>query len=122
MNTSGEFPLMLLGTISNRIESVGGGFVVNEKTKGEIGCDFFANFADYTAVDENLYYKGVDKHKVDHARLVQHHQEEIENPSLDPTLPLYPFHSGDNLLALTRKHNVSTDVTSLLTRFEGLSR
>lgn len=61
-------------------------------------------------VDENLFYKGVDKHKVDPARLVQHHhqdQPELADASSDPTLPLYAFHSGDSLLALTRKHNVS---------------
>ena len=75
-------------------------------------------------MDENLYYKGVDKSAVHAARLHQSHSptELIHdhstpsysrtetNPSADPesdgALPPYPFTSGDTLLALTRKHNV----------------
>ncbi|EJD07550.1 L-serine ammonia-lyase [Fomitiporia mediterranea MF3/22] len=72
---------------TNEYFSVGGGFVVNEKTK----------------VDENLFYKGVDKHKVDPARLAQHEHD----TSSDPSLPPYAFHSGDSLLALTKKHNMT---------------
>lgn len=74
-------------------------------------------------VDENLFYKGVDKHKVEPARLVQQPgQQKYEpsdsdspsnhNASSDPTLPTYAFHSGDSLLALTRKHNVSYPLSS----------
>lgn len=54
-------------------------------------------------VDENLFYKGVDKHKVEPARLAQHHEATAE---LNPGQPPYTFHSGDSLLALTKKHNV----------------
>ena len=68
-------------------------------------------------VDENLFYKGVNKHLVDPARLAQHHslsEPAVDNreggaphPSkVDPMQPPYSFHSGDSLLALTKKHNV----------------
>ena len=63
------------------------------------------------AVDENLFYKGVDKSVVHNARLHQSHS--LAEPPQDgksapeDELPLYPFKSGDSLLALTRKHNVS---------------
>ncbi len=110
--------------------SVGGGFVVNEKTK----------------VGENLFYKGVDKRAVHGARLHQTHSltdpathptsihspaletgalstndDEAQNTSVmagrtpdpmdepfDPEAehPPYPFVSGNSLLALTHKHNV----------------
>ncbi|KAL5531652.1 hypothetical protein ACEPAG_4529 [Sanghuangporus baumii] len=72
---------------TNEYFSVGGGFVVNEKTKA----------------DENLFYKGVDKHKVEPARLAQHDHD--VRP--DSTLPPYVFHSGDSLLALTKEHNMT---------------
>ncbi|KAL5536927.1 hypothetical protein ACEPAF_750 [Sanghuangporus sanghuang] len=72
---------------TNEYFSVGGGFVVNEKTKA----------------DENLFYKGVDKHKVEPARLSQHDHDARS----DSTLPPYVFHSGDSLLALTKKHNMT---------------
>lgn len=64
-------------------------------------------------VDENLFYKGVDKRVVHGARLHQTHQAEQGDPILgtpnkdDPGHPPYPFDSGNSLLALTRKHNVS---------------
>ncbi|EIW58703.1 L-serine ammonia-lyase [Trametes versicolor FP-101664 SS1] len=80
---------------TNEYFSVGGGFVVNEKTK----------------VDENLFYKGVDKSIVHGARLQQTHSSEStpgappEAP--DPIQPPYPFVSGDSLLALTKKHNMT---------------
>ncbi|TFK91713.1 L-serine ammonia-lyase [Polyporus arcularius HHB13444] len=80
---------------TNEYFSVGGGFVVNEKTK----------------VDENLFYKGVDKSVVHGARLHQTHSSEgapgeaAQAP--DPTQPPYPFSSGDSLLALARKHNMT---------------
>ncbi|TFY80953.1 hypothetical protein EWM64_g3058 [Hericium alpestre] len=75
---------------------VGGGFVVNDKTK----------------VDENLFYKGVDKKSVHGARLHQSHSlaepnEERDSNSQDDEHPPYPFTSGDSLLNLTRKHNMT---------------
>ncbi|KAL4072991.1 serine dehydratase alpha chain-domain-containing protein [Scleroderma yunnanense] len=82
---------------TNEYFSVGGGFVVNEKTK----------------VDENLFYKGVNKRIVHGARLHQSHQAEEGDPTLgtpsenDPGHPPYPFDSGNSLLALTRKHNLT---------------
>jgi hypothetical protein len=63
-------------------------------------------------VDENLYYMGIDKTKVDPARLSQTHGvdtpvEHAQPFSGDgPTQPPYLFHSADSLLALTQKHNV----------------
>ncbi|KAI0349652.1 L-serine ammonia-lyase [Trametes cingulata] len=80
---------------TNEYFSVGGGFVVNEKTK----------------VDENLFYKGVDKSIVHGARLHQSHASEPapgDPPQApDPIQPPYPFVSGDSLLALTKKHNMT---------------
>ncbi|TCD68411.1 hypothetical protein EIP91_010812 [Steccherinum ochraceum] len=79
---------------TNEYFSVGGGFVVNDKTK----------------VDENLFYKGVDKSIVHGARLAQTHSNadgESEDTPPSPTQPPYPFTSGDSLLALTRKHNMT---------------
>ncbi|KAJ3571143.1 hypothetical protein NP233_g3949 [Leucocoprinus birnbaumii] len=117
---------------TNEYFSVGGGFVVNEKTK----------------VDENLFYKGVDKKSVHGARLHQSHAAETpllteaneaststqdpghpgtqptttstnnstsaskddikdKNPSTNDLLPPYPFDTGATLLALTQKHNLS---------------
>ncbi|ETW78941.1 hypothetical protein HETIRDRAFT_387140 [Heterobasidion irregulare TC 32-1] len=80
---------------TNEYFSVGGGFVVNDKTK----------------VDENLFYKGVDKSVVHNARLHQSHSlaepPQDGKPAPEDELPLYPFKSGDSLLALTRKHNMT---------------
>lgn len=82
---------------TNEYFSVGGGFVVNEKTK----------------VDENLFYKGVDKSVVHGARLHQTHnaaegdQTQDQPATNDPGHPPYPFESGNSLLALTRKHNLT---------------
>ncbi|OCH91026.1 L-serine ammonia-lyase [Obba rivulosa] len=81
---------------TNEYFSVGGGFVVNEKTKA----------------DENLFYKGVDKSAVHGARLHQTHSmsdpvEDGPRPPPDPCQPPYPFVSGDSLLALTKKHNMT---------------
>ncbi|KAG2129074.1 serine dehydratase alpha chain-domain-containing protein [Suillus bovinus] len=82
---------------TNEYYSVGGGFVVNEKTK----------------IDENLFYKGVDKSMVHGARLHQTHNtiEGDQTPAQpavdDPGHPPYPFESGNSLLALTRKHNLT---------------
>ncbi|KAF9268964.1 L-serine ammonia-lyase [Marasmius fiardii PR-910] len=84
---------------TNEYFSVGGGFVVNEKTK----------------VDENLFYKGVHKNDVHGARLQQTHSLSDPTPSLSletvspPYVqgPPYPFDSGSSLLALTKKHNMT---------------
>ncbi|KAJ3537001.1 hypothetical protein NMY22_g5787 [Coprinellus aureogranulatus] len=90
---------------TNEYFSVGGGFVVNDKTK----------------VDENLFYKGVDKKTVHGARLNQsHHVAQIEGVGQtteggdnqsegrqDPSHPPYPFDTANTLLALTRKHNLT---------------
>ncbi|CUA78101.1 hypothetical protein RSOLAG22IIIB_02718 [Rhizoctonia solani] len=90
---------------TNEYFSVGGGFVVNDKTK----------------VDENLFYKGVYKNKVDPARLSQTHgqdlpllasapESETEDGTQPPpgpsqTQPPYLFHNGESLLQMARKHN-----------------
>ncbi|KAF9078109.1 L-serine ammonia-lyase [Rhodocollybia butyracea] len=97
---------------TNEYYSVGGGFVVNEKTK----------------VDENLFYKGVDKSVVPPARLQQTHSlsepdlnsapsvltepsSSTSNDNAAPNMvdvgPPYPFESGNSLLALTQKHNMT---------------
>ena len=81
--------------------SVGGGFVVNEKTKGE--RDTFTIFPVHLGrdphvviVDENLFYKGVDKSAVHGARL--HQPSSPSDPAsdgagqaADPIQPPYPF-------------------------------
>ncbi|KAJ7126608.1 serine dehydratase alpha chain-domain-containing protein [Mycena crocata] len=101
---------------TNEYFSVGGGFVVNENTK----------------VDENLFYKGVDKKAVHGARLHQVHAppsepaghavaastSSSETVSSEPPVefaadphqepgPPYPFASGNSLLELTKKHNMT---------------
>ncbi|KAF8801264.1 L-serine ammonia-lyase [Phlegmacium glaucopus] len=93
---------------TNEYFSVGGGFVVNDKTR----------------VDENLFYKGVDKAKVHGARLHQNHSVsdpvDSQTPSTervpsgdtvktatDNQQPPYPFDNGKSLLTLTRKHNMT---------------
>ncbi|KIY52904.1 L-serine ammonia-lyase [Fistulina hepatica ATCC 64428] len=78
---------------TNEYFSVGGGFVVNEKTK----------------VDENLFYKGVDKKLVHGARLHQTHTSGEPPCSEAPSAgdPPYPFDTGNTLLALSRKHNMT---------------
>ncbi|KAG8220910.1 serine dehydratase alpha chain-domain-containing protein [Butyriboletus roseoflavus] len=82
---------------TNEYFSVGGGFVVNDKTK----------------VDENLFYKGVDKSAVHGARLHQTHSVEkgdatpTQPEANDPGHPPYPFESGNSLLALTKRHNLT---------------
>jgi hypothetical protein len=69
-------------------------------------------------VDENMFYKGVDKRSVHDARLHQSHSVSEPFPALSSNSPLgpqipeseihppYPFESGSSLLALTAKHNV----------------
>ncbi|KAF9478272.1 L-serine ammonia-lyase [Pholiota conissans] len=92
---------------TNEYFSVGGGFVVNEKTK----------------VDENLFYKGVDKTKVHGARLHQTLHSLIDpvdgtvlavtdQGSSEASVPEYndpphAFDTGNTLLALTKKHNMT---------------
>ncbi|TFY72303.1 hypothetical protein EVG20_g708 [Dentipellis fragilis] len=96
---------------TNEYFSVGGGFVVNDKTK----------------VDENLFYKGVDKSSVHGARLHQSHS--LAEPGEERTMdepndvhPPYPFTSGDSLLGLTRKHNLTiAQIVYDNERFFGLS-
>ncbi|KAA1468759.1 L-serine ammonia-lyase [Dentipellis sp. KUC8613] len=96
---------------TNEYFSVGGGFVVNEKTK----------------VDENLFYKGVDKSSVHGARLHQSHSlaepgEERTTDEPNDVHPPYPFTSGDSLLGLTRKHNLTiAQIVYDNERFFGLS-
>jgi len=66
-------------------------------------------------VDENLFYKGVDKTKVHGARLYQHHNitdrpqdiSSSDGSEMDSMEPPYPFDTGNTLLSLTKKHNVS---------------
>lgn len=104
---------------------------MNDKTKGTCSIAPDCKFIHYSpnAVDENLYYKGVDKSAVHVARLHQSHslsEPEQPTPSLSATesnspaysettedLPTYPFTSGDTLLALTRKHNVCSSLSGL---------
>ncbi|KZV85702.1 L-serine ammonia-lyase [Exidia glandulosa HHB12029] len=80
---------------TNEYFSVGGGFVVNQQTK----------------VDENLYYKGIDKHSVDPARLSQLDVVPVDasgsEQQHDSHQPPYQFHSGASLLSLTRQHNMT---------------
>lgn len=74
-------------------------------------------------MDENLFYKGVDKTKVHGARLHQSYspsdsvssqissaERVLSGNNIDPAMdnqhPPYPFDSGNSLLALTKKHNV----------------
>lgn len=88
----------------------------------------------WLSVDENLFYKGVDKSAVHGARLSQ--TSSLSDPLLNaPPLhgaeqgarsdpdhlneatpgeqrPPYPFKSGNDLLALTKNHNVSASLYS----------
>lgn len=113
---------------TNEYFSVGGGFVVNDKTKGlyKIVVSRIRWF-EFFVVDENMFYKGVDKSTVHEARLHQisstvdtinkAHLGSDESVSSNPVVhnteegsghPPYAFTSGDTLLALTKKHNVCT--------------
>lgn len=88
---------------------------------GQTGIEYYSYL-----VDENLFYKGVDKTKVHGARLHQSHlaSEPVDKqmssvdgiPSretvIDKQHPPYPFDSGKSLLALTRKHNVGSTIPS----------
>lgn len=87
---------------------------MNDKTKGRCRLLCGSINADLVPVDENLFYKGVDKSIVHGARLHQTHQAEqgdAIHPSKDddPGHPPYPFDSGNSLLAITRKHNVRAE-------------
>lgn len=71
---------------------------------------------DILPVDENLFYKGIDKNLIEPARLSQHslnepplrgEDEKEGDRASTANKPPYSFHSGESLLALTRKHNVS---------------
>ena len=65
-------------------------------------------------MDENMFYKAVDKRDVHGARLHQHYSLSEPNIDLSSTandqamseLPPYPFETGQDLLSLTKKHNV----------------
>ncbi|KAG9048917.1 hypothetical protein FS837_011654, partial [Tulasnella sp. UAMH 9824] len=78
---------------TNEYFSVGGGFVVNEKTK----------------TDENLYYMGIHKKNVDPSRLSQTHvippEDAAKSKDAGIAQPPYLFHSAESLLAMTEKHN-----------------
>ncbi|KAF7356793.1 L-serine ammonia-lyase [Mycena venus] len=88
---------------TNEYFSVGGGFVVNEKTK----------------VDENLFYMGVDKKAVHAARLHQVHAPPEGDPdTVTPPAGLSSAEKatsdpeedspeGNSLLELTKKHNMT---------------
>ena len=69
-------------------------------------------------MDENLYYKGINKSVVHGARLHQSHslvesEDNVEvsqssaSASAPEANPPYPFESGKALLALTKKYNVN---------------
>ena len=60
-------------------------------------------------MDENLYYKGINKSNVDPYRLSQQYDEDPEHPRPRETKahePPYLFKSGETLLAMTEKYNV----------------
>jgi len=60
-------------------------------------------------VDENLYYKGINKSVVDPSRLSQQYSGDPEHPRPKATNahePPYLFKSGETLLAMTEKYNV----------------
>lgn len=70
-------------------------------------------------MDENLFYKGVDKTSIEPSRLSQSYPSKgtaIEAPDLDDQVvksastsdnPPYLFDSGASLLKLTETHNVA---------------
>lgn len=94
---------------TNEYYSVGGGFVVNEKTKGEFPSSRKA-VAYLLLVDENLYYMGIDKNKVDPARRSQVHDADAVDDveySGNASQPPYLFKSGDTLLAMAKNNNAS---------------
>ena len=60
-------------------------------------------------MDENLYYKGINKSDVDPYRLSQQYNGDPEHPRPKTTKahePPYLFKSGETLLAMTEKYNV----------------
>ncbi|TIB95585.1 L-serine ammonia-lyase [Wallemia mellicola] len=77
---------------TNAFYSIGGGFVVHDNTE----------------ITENVFYKSIKKDAVDPARRNVHLVEE-ENTSdvvKHKDVP-YPFHSGEELLSLCKKHNLT---------------
>jgi hypothetical protein len=79
-----------------------------------IPCLLSSPYVPTFEVDENLFYKGVDKNAVHGARLHKSHslsEQTFDSHSpgtedANEEHPPYPFESGDSLLALTKKHNV----------------
>lgn len=60
-------------------------------------------------MDENLYYKGINKSNVDPYRLSQQYNEDPEHSRPKATKahePPFLFKSGETLLAMTEKYNV----------------
>lgn len=122
---------------TNEYYSVGGGFVVNEQTQGT-SSPVSAAFLRLTRsashpVDENLYYRGIDKQTVDTTRRDQTHGLPVDTlasagapalpaasdastastseasaaSALAETKPIpYLFRDAAGLLRLTQKHNV----------------
>ncbi|GAA5824056.1 hypothetical protein JCM11251_001503 [Rhodosporidiobolus azoricus] len=85
---------------TNEYFSVGGGFVVNEKTQ----------------VDENLYYRGISKSTVDHSRLDQTHglsPSELGGDSASPSSVSLPSpSSSSDALPLVQVNGQDTSVIS----------
>ena len=104
--------------------------MVNDKTKGESTvCFWYFLPNSRPPVDENLFYKGVDKSAVHGARLSQTSSltepllgapaqdgDTISGTQAGPSQsaashreerPPYVFKTGNDLLALTRNHNVN---------------
>jgi hypothetical protein len=57
-------------------------------------------------VDENLYYKGINKNDVDPSRLSQQYNGDPGPDVKKAGEPPYLFKSGETLLAMTEKYNV----------------
>jgi hypothetical protein len=100
---------------TNEYFSVGGGFVVNQRTQ----------------VDENLFYRAINKKEAAPARRDQTHGVQIDVPQLAPPQedssgsgegegaakkedkqPPFLFHNAQSLESLTRKHNVPLILSS----------
>ena len=120
MSISGtRLELQFLMQLTPCNSSVGGGFVVNEKTQGSSIQIYARKSAYQLQVDENLFYKGVDKANIEPSRLSQilpsNGTAAFEAPGkLAHTIsaasssdtPPYLFDSGSSLLDLTENHNV----------------
>ncbi|CEL61781.1 L-serine dehydratase OS=Streptomyces coelicolor (strain ATCC BAA-471 / A3(2) / M145) GN=sdaA PE=3 SV=1 [Rhizoctonia solani AG-1 IB] len=101
----------------------GDGIKFSRHTPMECGSQLLEKRASYLqqmniSVDENLFYKGVHKHKVEAARLSQTHGQDppaiggpestandADPPSPSQSQPPYLFHNGASLLEMSRKHN-----------------